>query len=50
MQIRMNVLIEEELYKNFKRLVEEEGRTISGLIRLLIKQWMIDSDREKSKE
>jgi len=40
MQIRMNVLIEEKLYASFKTLVEEDGRTISGLVRLLIKNWM----------
>ena len=47
MQIRMNVLIEEKLYASFKMLVEEDGRTISGLVRLLIKNWMEGGEAKK---
>ena len=47
MQIRMNVLIEEKLYNSFKVLVEKDGRTISGLVRLLIKNWMEGGEAKK---
>ena len=39
-QIRLNVILEDNTYNQLKTLAEKEGRTISGLIRLLINEYM----------